>query len=57
MNVLALGARVVGPELALELVRAFVAARFSGDERHVRRLKKVLDIEARSMGAKEVANG
>jgi ribose 5-phosphate isomerase B len=57
MNVLSLGARVVGPELALELVRAFVAARFSGEERHVRRLKKVLAIEERSMGAKEVANG
>src|SRR5437667_12544815 len=45
MNVLTLGARVVGTELALELVRAFLAARFSGEERHARRLQKVLAIE------------
>ena len=44
-NVLCLGARVVGVELALEIVRAFVAARFTGEERHLRRLAKVLDIE------------
>src|SRR4026207_19955 len=37
-NVLCLGARVVGVELALEIVRAFVAARFSGEERHQRSL-------------------
>jgi RpiB/LacA/LacB family sugar-phosphate isomerase len=47
MNVLCLGARVVGPELALELVRTFVAARFSGEERHARRLAKVKAIEGR----------
>jgi ribose 5-phosphate isomerase B len=47
MNVLTLGARIVGPELALELVRAFVAARYSGDERHARRLAKVNAIEER----------
>ena len=57
MNVLALGARVVGEEVALELVRAFVGARFSGDERHVRRLNKVLAIEQRSMGVKEESHG
>ena len=44
-NVLCLGARVVGVELASEIVRAFVAARFTGEERHLRRLAKVLDIE------------
>ena len=44
-NVLCLGARVVGSELAMELVRAFVAARFTGEERHRRRLAKVNDIE------------
>jgi ribose 5-phosphate isomerase B len=44
-NVLCLGARVTGPELALELVRAFVAARFSGAERHRRRLAKVAEME------------
>src|ERR1700693_721939 len=40
MNVLCLGARVIGPELAKELVRSFLAAEFSGAERHVRRLGK-----------------
>jgi len=45
-NVLCLGARVTGAELALDIVRAFVAARFSGEERHLRRLKKIADIEA-----------
>jgi len=44
-NVLCLGARVVGEELALDIVRAFVAAKFSGEERHLRRLAKVADIE------------
>ena len=47
-NVLCLGARVVGEELALELVRTFVAARFSGEERHRRRLAKIRDIEGRN---------
>ena len=47
MNVLVLGGRVVGPALAIELVRAFVAARFSGEERHVRRLAKVKALETR----------
>ena len=46
-NVLCLGARVVGVELALEIVRAFVAARFTGEERHRRRLAKVAEIERR----------
>jgi ribose 5-phosphate isomerase B len=44
-NVLCLGARVTGVELALEIVRAFVAARFSGEERHLRRLAMVKSIE------------
>ena len=44
-NVLCLGARVVGEELALELVRTFVAARFSGEERHQRRLRKIAEME------------
>ena len=44
-NVLCLGARVVGVELALELVRTFVAARFSGEERHRRRLRKISEME------------
>ena len=46
MNVLCLGARIVGGELARELVTAFVAARFSGEERHQRRLNKVLAMES-----------
>ncbi|HXE45582.1 MAG TPA: RpiB/LacA/LacB family sugar-phosphate isomerase [Conexibacter sp.] len=41
VNVLCLGARVIGPELAREIVRTFAAARFSGAERHVRRLAQV----------------
>jgi ribose 5-phosphate isomerase B len=45
MNVLCLGARVVGPELALELVRAFANARFSGEQRHRRRLAKIVELE------------
>lgn len=44
-NVLCLGARVVGVELALEIVRAFVNATFSGEERHVRRLQKIKALE------------
>ena len=45
-NVLCLGARVVGEELALDIVRAFVAARFTGEERHRRRLEKIKAIES-----------
>ncbi len=45
MNVLCLGERVIGPELAKEIVLRFLDARFSGAERHVRRLKKVEAIE------------
>ena len=41
INVLCLGARVIGVEVAKELVQAFVRAQFSGEERHVRRLAKV----------------
>lgn len=45
MNVLCLGARVIGPELAKELVDAFLHARYSNEERHVRRVNKVYKIE------------
>jgi RpiB/LacA/LacB family sugar-phosphate isomerase len=45
INVLVLGGRVVGESVALELVGAFLDARFSGDERHRRRLDKVKAIE------------
>lgn len=44
-NILCMGARVIGPELALEVVRAFLGARFSGLERHRRRLAKVAELE------------
>ena len=46
-NVLCLGARVVGVELALDIVRAFVAAKFTGEERHRRRLEKIQNLEPR----------
>jgi ribose 5-phosphate isomerase B len=46
VNVLCLGARIIGIEVAYELVRAFLAARFTGEERHQRRLNKVLALEA-----------
>lgn len=46
LNVLCLGARVVGVEVATELAVAFLMARFSGEERHVRRLEKVAALEA-----------
>ncbi len=49
MNVLCLGARVIGMELAKELVRTFLDAKFSNAERHVRRLGKVSEIEKEFM--------
>ena len=45
VNVLALGARVVGTALAEELVRAFLAARYTNEERHRRRLAKIQALE------------
>ena len=45
MNVLCLGARVIGIEVAREIVRSYVGAAFSGEERHQRRLNKVLNAE------------
>src|SRR5437763_4486453 len=53
MNVLVLGARVIGVELARELVRAFLGAEFSHDTRHERRLAKVKAIEKRYSCASE----
>ncbi len=47
-NVICLGARVIGPRLAEELVTRFLAAEFSGAERHVRRLEKIRAIESRT---------
>jgi len=47
MNVLVLGGRVIGGAVAHELVTAFVAARYTAEERHARRLAKVQAIEKR----------
>jgi ribose 5-phosphate isomerase B len=49
MNVLVLGSRVMGVEVVTEVVRSFLGAEFSGEERHVRRLNKVLEIEREHM--------
>ncbi|MEX2247370.1 MAG: ribose 5-phosphate isomerase B [Dehalococcoidia bacterium] len=57
MNVLTLGARVIGPEVAVELVRAFANANFSGEERHRRRLEKVIALERRFAGEREAVDG
>jgi ribose 5-phosphate isomerase B len=57
MNVIVLGARIIGPALAYECVDAFVAAKFiSNEERFTRRYKKVLAIEARYMCGDGSAN-
>jgi ribose 5-phosphate isomerase B len=45
MNVLCLGARVVGPELSADILRAYVGASFTGEERHLRRLGKIHELE------------
>jgi ribose 5-phosphate isomerase B len=45
MNVLVLGSRVIGPNLALDLVDGYLEAKFSGEERHVRRLNKIKSFE------------
>jgi ribose 5-phosphate isomerase B len=47
MNILCLGSRVIGQALALEIALAFLAARYGNEDRHARRLAKVLDMEAR----------
>jgi ribose 5-phosphate isomerase B len=51
VNVLVMGARVIGSAVATELVQAFLAARYSHDERHERRLAKVRALEARYAAA------
>ena len=45
VNVLCVGARVIGEALAREIVLAFLGARFSGEPRHARRLRKIMDLE------------
>ena len=48
LNILCLGARVIGPALAVELVESFLRARFSGEARHRRRLGKIAALEKNS---------
>lgn len=55
LNVLCLGARVIGVEVATELAVAFLMARFSGDERHKRRLEKVQSFERDRLSRREEA--
>ena len=47
MNILVFGARIIGEELARELVRVFLAARFTAEERHLRRVEKIKALEKR----------
>jgi len=47
MNVLVVGARIIGSEVAKEIVRSFLGARFTDEERHRRRLGKLLAVESR----------
>jgi ribose 5-phosphate isomerase B len=54
VNVICLGGRVIGSEVAAEIVLAFLGARFSGEDRHLRRLAKVAEIE-RTGGAASTA--
>ncbi len=55
INVLVMGARVIGPELAREILKAYLEADFTGEERHRLRMKKVRALERRySSGAKRV---
>jgi ribose 5-phosphate isomerase B len=49
MNIICMGGRVVGPEVARDLVDTFLAARFSGAERHVRRLRKIAALETQAV--------
>lgn len=59
MNILCLGARIIGVELARELVAAFLSAGFTGEERHRRRLEKLLALEreAHQKGGGQAAAG
>jgi ribose 5-phosphate isomerase B len=47
MNVLVLGSRIIGVKLAEELVKAFLAAKFTNEDRHVRRLNKIKVLETK----------
>jgi ribose 5-phosphate isomerase B len=49
VNVLCLGARVIGPALAVEVLRVWLATRFSEEERHKRRLAKIVELEKKAV--------
>lgn len=49
MNILCIGARVIGPELALEIVGSFLSAQFAPQPRHQRRVDKMLELEQRAL--------
>lgn len=49
MNVLCIGGRIIGSELAFEIIEAFLSAKYQPAERHARRLEKVLEIEKRGI--------
>ena len=51
MNVLCIGGRIIGSELAFEIIEAFLAATYSPQDRHARRLEKVLAIERNGLEA------
>jgi RpiB/LacA/LacB family sugar-phosphate isomerase len=53
MNVLVMGSRVIGPELAHDVVKNYLAAKFTGEERHVRRLGKVANLERQFMSGQD----
>jgi ribose 5-phosphate isomerase B len=52
-NILALGARVIGMELAWEIVKVWLETPFSGEERHCRRLKKISQMESEGVSPRE----
>ncbi len=55
MNVLCIGARVIGPELAFEIIRSFLGARYTPAPRHAARLAKIVDIERRVLAGEFTA--
>jgi len=55
MNVLVLGSRIIGVKLAEDLVKAFLAAKFSNEDRHVRRLNKIRALETKFAASKTAA--
>ena len=55
MNILCIGARVIGPELAMEIVRSFLTAMYAPQPRHQRRVDKLLDLERRALAGQFAA--